>query len=210
VEKYFIQSLIILTAYGILMNADILLVKHYFDPVQAGLFARAGTIARTVIFVPMPIAMAMFPKVASAGIVEQRDWKTLGLAVLFVAVLVLGAAVACSLLPWLPLWILYGDRHPTAEMSGLVSAMVWAMLPLGLAYLLMNFELAQHRFRAAYWVVLCASGYVIGVVILHRSLWNVPAVLAAMNVLAVVFLVAGLPWRGGRGPAPEMTKAQIS
>ena len=82
VIRYFLQSFVILAGYAVLSFCDVVLVKHYFDPVQVGP-VRAGRrrSARTVFFLPMPIAMALFPKVASTGTIEdQGSWKNLGLS----------------------------------------------------------------------------------------------------------------------------------
>lgn len=193
VGSYFMQSLVVITGFAVLMNADVLLVKRFFDPETAGLFARAGTIGRTMVFVATPIAMAMFPKVASSGVVSARDRKTLLYAVLYVAVLVGGAAALISVVPWLPLWVIYGDRTPTPEMAMLVRAVAWAMAPLGVSYVLLNFEMAQHRFGSAWGLVGCATGYLVGVAVFHQALWHIPAALGLMSVLSAILLIAGLP-----------------
>lgn len=198
VESYFVQSLFVLAGFAVLMNADVLLVKRFFEPEQAGLFARAGAIGRIMVFLTTPIGMALFPKVASAGAVDGRDWRNLLYAILYAAVLLAGAATVCSLVPWLPLWIIYGDRTPDATMIMLVRAMAWAMAPLGVIYVLLNFEIAQHRFGSVWALVGCAAGYVAGVAIFHRALWQIPAVLGVMSAMAVVLLIAGLPWKTRR------------
>jgi O-antigen/teichoic acid export membrane protein len=195
VGLYFFRSLIVLGGFAVLMNADGILVKHYFSPEEAGLFGRAGLIGRSVIFLPMPIAIAMFPKVTSAGDTSAQSWSTMVKAMLF-AVLVIAVEVAVfSMVPHLALLVLFRDHSPSPEMIRLVRAVLWAMSPLGLVYVLMNFEMAQHRFRAALWLVPCGLGYILGVVIWHETVFQVAAVLGAMSALATVLLVFGLPWR---------------
>ncbi len=198
VRTYFFNSLLVLAGFGVLMFADVVMVKHYFDPEQAGLFARAATIGRAVIFLPMPIAMAMFPKVASAGEMTDHSWRTLLKAMLFAVVVVAGAVLVFSLLPQVPLFLLFKDSHPTAEMIRLVRVVLWAMSPLGLVYVIMNFEMAQHRFTPAVVLLLCAAAYVGGVVVWHGALLQVVAVLATVSLLAGVSLALCLPSRGGR------------
>lgn len=195
VGAYFFQSLVVLAGFAVMMNADVLLVKRFFEPEPAGLFARAGTIGRIMVFVTTPIGIALFPKVASAGDVGSRDWKNLLHATLYAAVLLAGAATVCSLVPWLPLWVIYGDRTPDAQMVLLVRLMAWAMVPLGVSYVLLNFELAQHRFGSVWALVGCAAGYVAGVAFFHRALWHVPVALAVTSTVSTALLIAGLPWR---------------
>jgi O-antigen/teichoic acid export membrane protein len=200
VTRYFVQSLLILAGFAVLMNADVVMVKHFFpDAHEAGLFARAATIGRTMVFLTMPIALAMFPKVASAGTTDAHNWKTLISAVLYVAIILVAAASLCAFFAWVPLWILYDDRAPTPEMIRLVRWVVCAMAPMGLTYLLMNFQIAQRRFKPSYILLACAAGYVIGVTVFHETVWQVVTVLGIVSTLSAVVLIAGLPWRSTGG-----------
>jgi len=202
VFHYFGFSLLILGGFAVLMNADIIMVKRLFSPMEAGLFARAATIGRSVVFVSVPIAMAMFPKVTSAGEVAAGTRGTLARAFLF-AVLIVGLAVGVvSFWPALPLRILFGVAEPEASMVRLVRTMTWAMSPLGLVYLAVHFELAQHRFRSVITMMACAAGYVLAVVFRHENVQQVVQALAACSWLAVLWLIAGMPWRRSE-PRPE-------
>ena len=204
VTRYFIQSLLILAGFAVLMNADVVMVKHFFpDAHEAGLFARAATIGRTMVFVTMPIAMAMFPKVASVGTTDAHNWKTLISAILYVMVILVSAACLCAFFAWVPLWILYNDRTPDPEMIRLVRWVVFAMAPMGLTYLLMNFQMAQRRFKPAYILLACAAGYVIGVTLFHETVWQVVAVLGIVSTLSAFVLIAGLPWRKSGEAIPQ-------
>ena len=196
VTRYFIRSLLILAGFAVLMNADVVMVKHFFpDAHEAGLFARAATIGRTMVFLTMPIALAMFPKVASAGTTDPHNWKTLVSAIVYVGVILVAAAGLCAFFAWVPLLILYNDRAPTPEMIRLVRWVVCAMAPMGLTYLLTNFQIAQRRFKPAYVLLACAAGYVAGVTFFHETVWQVVLVLGIVSTLSAVVLIAGLPWR---------------
>ncbi len=198
VTRYVMQSLLMIAGFAVLMNADVVMVKHFFpDAQEAGLFARAATIGRTMVFVTMPIALAMFPKVASTGTTDAHNWKTLFSAILYVGVILVAAASVCAFFAWIPLLILYGDREPTPEMIRLVRWVVCAMAPLGLTHLLMNFQIAQRRFTPAWFLLACAAGYVVGVTLFHETVWQVVTVLGIVSTLSVVILIAGLPWRSG-------------
>jgi O-antigen/teichoic acid export membrane protein len=197
--RYCAQSVLILAGFAVLMNADMVMVKHFFSNAnEAGLFARAATIGRTMVFLTMPIAMAMFPKVTSTGTTDAHNWKTLVSAILYVAVILILAACLCSFFAWAPLWIIYNDRAPDAEMIRLVRWVVCAMTPMGLTYLLMNFQMAQRRFKPAYSLVGCAVAYVTGVSLFHETVWQVVTVLGIVSTLSAVALMVGLPWKSGR------------
>jgi O-antigen/teichoic acid export membrane protein len=198
-RPYFLRSLVVLAGFGVLMNADIILVKHFFPPHDAGLFARAATIGRAVIFLPLPIALAMFPKVASRGPVSAESRRLLFKALRLAGGIVLGGNLLCTAFPQVPLWILFGDRLPDAGMTRLVRAILWAISPLSLAYLMMSFDLARHRFRRALVTVPCAAAYVGAVWCWHASLLQVVAILAAASLGATILIGAGMPWKRAGG-----------
>lgn len=193
--RYFGYSLLILGGFAVLMNADIIMVKRLFSPLEAGLFARAATIGRSVVFVSVPIAMAMFPKVTSAGEVAAGTRGTLVRAFVFAGLIVLAAVGAVTLWPALPLRVLFRVAEPDAAMTALVRSVTWAMAPLGLVYLAVHFELAQHRFRPVAATLACAAAYVLAVAFRHETVQQVVQALAVCSWLAVVWLLAGLPWR---------------
>ena len=181
------------------MNADMLIVKHYFSPDQSGFYARAATIGRMIIMLSMPIAIALFPKTVSNGATSAQHNRLLWKALFYTAIIIFPAAFACTLFPQLPLGVLYHDWQPDAAMCRLVRCTIWAMTPLGLAFIIMNFELSQNRFRMTWPLILCVAGYLIGVALWHVSVLQIVAVLATVSVLTLLTLVGCLRWRGQAG-----------
>ena len=198
--RYLGSALVCLAGYAMLMNLDTALAKHYFDAETAGLFAKAATIARTAVFLPVPIATALFPKVTSEGHLTDDSWGLLGRALAFAGLLIAAVAGACLLFPQLPWTILYG-RWPAgdaAAAAALTRAMVLAMSPLALAYLLLNFEMAQQRFFWCYGLVPCGFAYVGAVARFHAHPGQIAAVLGALNLVAAGLLLAGVVRRRRR------------
>jgi len=194
-QSYLWRALLVLAGFSFLMNADVLIVKHYFSPDQSGFYARAATIGRMIIFLPMPIAGALFPKTVSDGAASSQHNRLLWKALFYTAIIILPGALVCALFPQLPLGILYRDWQPDAAMCRLVRCTIWAMSPLGLAFIIMNFEISQNRFRVILPLALCVAGYLIGVVLWHASVLQIVAVLAAVSVMALLALAWWLPWR---------------
>lgn len=179
IGSYFIHALFMLGAYGVIMNSDIMLVRHFF-PERADEFARAATIGRSVVFLPQPIAMAMFPKVISAGGISKAS-RLLLLKALAMVVGMIGVGVGISLFwPWLPLWVLYGIKEPSPELAHLVRVVMLALCPLGISYLLLHFEMAQHRFGTVPWLIVLAVAYIGAVMLWHGSVLMIVAVLGTV------------------------------
>ena len=193
---YLLKAVLALAAFGVLMNFDTSLALR-FHPDRAGLFAKAATIARTAVFLPVPLAAALFPKVSSDGDAPP-DTRRLLLRALAAATVVLACVLAaCLLLPGLPWFILYG-RCPEADLPAaraLVRAMSLAMTPLAFAYLLLNFEISQSRFLRPLLLLPLALLYVTlpPRIAPHlpadSAVLSIPLVLAAASIAAACILL---------------------
>lgn len=186
---YFQQSFLTLAAYAILTYGDMLLVSHFFPKEEAGLFAQAALVGRSVIFLPIPIAMAMFPKVVSVGASSRRTLATLFKALAMVTAIIGSAVLVCTFMTWLPLRIMFGIRDPTEGQLHFVRTVMWAMAPLTLTYMLMNFEMAQHRFRSLPFLWVCVAGYVGGVWFFHDTLVQFVTTLGIVSTASALCLI---------------------
>jgi len=198
IGAFFFRSLLMLGGYAVIMNADLIFVKHLFSPEEAGLFARIATIGRSIIFLPMPIALVMFPKVITSGPSTRYSRVTL-LKAIGLVVLLIGSAIGLIVAaPWLPLRIMYGIKTPDAEMTYLLIIFVCSMAPLAFTYLLMNYEMAQHRFGMTWFMLLCAMLYITGVVLWHDTMEHVVWVLGGVSTLSAIGFITTLLYRAGR------------
>lgn len=188
--RYLGSALLCLGGYAMLMNLDAALAKRYFDPETAGLFAKSAIIARTAVFLPVPIATALFPKVSSAGELSHDSWRLLGKAMAYAGLLIGAAVGVCLVFPALPWTILYGAWSPDIADSAatMTRAMVLAMAPLALVYLLLNFEMAQRHFRRSFVLVPASLAYIAGVALWHTHPLQIPAVLGVLNLAVLVWL----------------------
>lgn len=179
--------------YAILMNADLVLAKHFFSADEAGRYAVVATVGRIVLFLPQPIVMAMFPKVVSQGGVTQTDWHTLTKALVLACLLIGGAAGLFSLFADAVLTALSGST--STELVPLVRLMVWGLCPLSLTFFVMNFELAQRRFAVAIPLLAVAAGYLACLARWHATMQDVVLLLTIAGSVALACCVACLPWR---------------
>ncbi len=193
-DAYFLKSLAILSAFAVLMLVDVLLVKAWFDVDLAGRYSRAATIARAIVYLPMPVAMALFPKVVSRGERTKEGRRMLAQALAGVGgLLAVSAGAAWLLARWL--WLIFTGSMPSVEELHLLRGLVLALAPLALAHLLLNFELAQHRFRASFIAVAGVGVYLIGVFTWHPTPLAVAGWLGGVS-LAVFLGLAWSQWRG--------------
>ena len=142
-------------------SADVVLVQTLFpaeNPPLAPLYMGAAMIGFAMINFTTPLAAVMFPKVArSAARTERTDVARQALA----ATALLGglAALACTLLPELPLRIIYFRNSLYWQSAPLVPWFAWSLLPLLLANVLVGSLLARGQFAVVPWLLVVAVGY---------------------------------------------------
>ena len=128
-------------------TVDVILVKASFPSRDAGLYAAASVLGKVLIFLPMGISTALFPKVstdaaaaAAVGLFERAVFYTL---------LIAGAGAAVYwVAPDLVLTTFYGAAYADAE-----PLLQWygvAIVAFALSSMALNFQLARDRHRYVY------------------------------------------------------------
>jgi O-antigen/teichoic acid export membrane protein len=181
---YLLQSFLVQTGFAVLMNADVVLVKHYLP--ENTEFAYAATLGRIAAFLPMAVAMAMFPKVVSSGRAtpEHRRifFRSFGYTALFVA----AAAAGCLALPRLLLHILFGIRDAPASLILLARLMALAMSASALLNVTVQFLLAQHRGREAFITGGVSLLYLLSAHLFHGTALQIAAASGICNAAALL------------------------
>lgn len=188
--RYMLRSSIPLVSFALMVNADIVLVK-FFLPEMGDYAAKAGTISRSLVFLPIPIALAMFPKVVAQQDHGPGRRMTLIKAATYVLGLIVGSVGLCVIVPALPLWILFGIRDAPPELLFLVRGYVLAMAPLSLFFVLLNYALARRYFILSDLALLPALIFIGGVILLHQSLGGLLVMLAIGSYGSVLILLVG-------------------
>jgi O-antigen/teichoic acid export membrane protein len=202
-----------LGASQFVMAADQLVVQSVFDKSVTGFYGAAGTIGRALVFFTIPMVAVMFPKIVrSAALAEDTSVMKQALGV--TALMGGGAALACTLFPKLPLWLMYEPEY--LQVAPLVPWFAWCMLPLTLANVLIGNLLARQRFRAVPWLVLVAAGYGVTLVLRGPSFQAMPQMAAFRSVVltlgAFSTLLLGVSawftW-GGTGKKSDSRKCSL-
>ncbi len=174
-----------------MVSADQFAVKAYFTDVEAGRFAAAGVVARALGAFTVPMTLVMFPKIVrSAAQSEKTDVMAYALG----ATALMGgmAALACTLLPELPIRILYNASF--LGIAPLVPWFAWCFLPLTLANVLINNLLARQHFEVVPWLLVVAVGYGCALMYFHQSFLSVVQTLGAFSLLQLT-VATWFTWR---------------
>ena len=91
--SYGTPAAIVLIGMSSLINADIILVKHFFNPTEAGLYAGLSLVGKVIFFFSAPISSVMFPLIVQKHTKNESYHSIFRLSLL----LIFGFSVAISL-----------------------------------------------------------------------------------------------------------------
>jgi O-antigen/teichoic acid export membrane protein len=169
-----------LGAAQFMLSADMIFTQKFFPADQTGFYAAAGMIGRALVFFTQPLTVVMFPKLARSSATGEKS-NALMLALGATVFAGGGAAIACTLLPWLPLQIIYPKSYLVA--APLVPWFAWCMLPLTLSFVLVNSLMARSKFSAVPWLVLVAVGYAIALSMVGRHAGSLADTQAGLRMM---------------------------
>ncbi|MCC6232280.1 MAG: hypothetical protein IT580_06520 [Verrucomicrobiales bacterium] len=148
---------------SVMLSADTLFVQAVFSQLPEGsketaYYMAGGRIGRGLVTLTAALALVLFPRVArSAATGEPTGALKLALGATLGTGLVV--AVGCTVMPTLPLKLLYWQKPGFLAAAQLVPWFCWCMLPLTAANTLINNLLARGRFAVVPWLLLVAGGY---------------------------------------------------
>jgi O-antigen/teichoic acid export membrane protein len=167
----------------VLTNLDLILVKHFFTPMEAGYYSIAQIVGKIILFLPFPVATVMFPKLSSFGGPEAKKLSILGQSLTIAGILCGGAALTGLLFPSAIIEALSGKIY--VESISLVKWFCLNMTFLSLTWISLNYHLATQR-RGFIFPLLCLTLVQIGLILLfHKTLTQV---LFVVGIIAVCLL----------------------
>jgi len=206
-----LQAIVFFAGQVLINNCDIVVVKHFFPPTSAGLYAAVALVGRVVFAFSSAVINTMFPVMAGTRSEQRKDHSVLVTSLLLV--LGIGSVVGLGLrLAPAGIWTtLFGSQFAIAGRYGLpyLLALYAATTVLYcLSVVIIAYEMS-YKIANTSWLQLAFSGVLIaGICRYHSSLQEViwiqfVLMLALLIVLAVPFL-----WR--TLISPEDVRIQLS
>ena len=115
-KKKAIRNFFLITAFYeftqiIINNSDILLVKHYFEAYEAGLYASLALIGRIVYFIAWMFVMLLLPTVIQLKKEGKSSAPILFKYVGYIAIIALLIILVCGLFPETVIMLLFGESY---------------------------------------------------------------------------------------------------
>lgn len=184
--KFSVPALLQALAFTSIFTLDLILVKHFLPPYEAGLYAALSTLGKIIYFAVTPITSVMFPIVSKRRVRGENYRKVFYAALIATALLSFSIAIFYYLLPDLAIGLLYGKEYLSVR-----NELVWMGLFITvytLSYLLVNFLLSLGRTKIVSIPIIVAILQIVAIWFFHETVLQVIQV----SLLSVLFMFFGV------------------
>jgi O-antigen/teichoic acid export membrane protein len=188
VRKFFIITAFYELTQIIINNSDIILVKHYFDAYEAGLYASLALIGRIVYFVAWMFVMLLLPTVVQ---LKKEGKSTLPILLKYIGYIFAIASViviGCAIFPNQIIEILFGDGY--LEISSLLWKYALATGIFAISNIFAYYYLSLDKYVPVILSGVFGMLQIVLVVLFHTSLEQVVNLqIITMIILLIVQLI---------------------
>lgn len=207
----FKQIMPLILAFGVcqfLFTTDTMFAQAYFEADPMKHYVAAGTLSRALLWLVLPLASVMFPKIVHASAKKEKN-NLLAIVIAGTAVLaIVGAAGLCIVGP-----IVVRIVFKPEDVADTVALLPWyagAMIPLALANVLVNDLMARGRFKVVPLMLIIGIGYAFTLPYMLRHYpGRMTVVLQTLGVFTTLLFVvcAWFTW-GAKSPKSEIQSPQ--
>lgn len=186
------QAIVFFVGQVIINNIDILLVKHFFAPAEAGFYAAVALVGRVVYMLGWSVVSAMFP--ISAGSKRNDDSSVLVVPLLIVLGIGLIFTVGLGMFREVALQAVLGPgfQNPGGGLETLLVLYAAATGAYSLSVVLVAYEMSRKLANSA-WIQLTFSGLILAATLLfHHTLHQV--VIVRLVLMVLLLIVSALPF----------------
>lgn len=186
IRRFMVPVLICMISISILLNLDLILVKHFFPASEAGIFAAASLLAKVPFLVAMVFVSVMFPKVtqlhadgkATSGVLLHALHVVTPLAAVF--------TLAAFFFSEQLLTLIFGPGYAIGAVLGFYA---FGMGALSLSVLLTTYLLAIRRDSISLFLPLFVIVYGALLAWLHTSITQIIIAVMLVNTALLAYIV---------------------
>jgi len=183
------QAIVFFVGQVVINNIDILLVKHFFRPDAAGLYAAVALVGRVLYFASWSVVGAMFPISAGAK-PQEAGYASLLVPLALVTTIDVAFILLLNFLPGLVIRTVFGEGF--TQVAPLLSLYAATTATYALSVVLMAYEMSR-RIANTGWLQLAFSGAVIaGIYAFHSTLREV--ILVQLVLMVFLLIAVSMPF----------------
>ncbi len=185
---YGVPSAITLLGITSLISTDILLVKHYFDPVQAGIYSGLSLVGKVIFFFTAPIGSVMFPLIIKKHAKKENYNNTFKMAIVMVFVPSVFISIFYFLYPRFAI-IFFIKNEAYLSASSLLGLFGVFIAIYSLISLFVYYFLSIKKTNIYISVLLAAIAQVFLIILYHDSLFIVVSICVIVSLILLTFLL---------------------
>ncbi|MFH1504779.1 MAG: oligosaccharide flippase family protein [Candidatus Omnitrophota bacterium] len=143
--KYFFPVSVVMFSFTAITTVDVVLVKHFFSPLQAGYYSIAQMVGKIALFLPSALAIVLLPKSTKAHVTNGSSTKLLYKSLFLAGICGFLWTVFAFIFPDFLLNVLTGKLNPIS--SRLVGLFSLTMSFYALCWIVINYLLATHNLK---------------------------------------------------------------
>lgn len=164
-----------------LVSFDMVWVKYFFDPTQAGFYSIAQMVGKIFLFLPGAISVVMFPKTAGLNAKNEDTYPTLKKSLLYAGGLSVMANVVYNVFPSLMLRLLTGKMFPESVILGRLFGV--SMSFFALLYILITYSLSIKNLHFIKYLILFTLLQSIAIILFHKDTIHIQWILCINSIL---------------------------
>lgn len=171
-----------ITIAGALMgSADVVLVKHFFDANEAGIYSAASLGGKVLLYFVGFVPTILLPQATERHVRGERTRYALAACIIILVGIGVAGVIALKFFGIVLLHALVGHEFDAA--AGLLLPYGTAMVCLALSGMLGSYGIATHRIAFAVPLIFCIVGTLISIVLFHQTLAQVVRAVAIGNAV---------------------------
>ncbi len=186
--KYAVPASIAILSLYSFVQSDVILVKHFYDPYQAGLYGGLSLVGKVIFYFTLPIPVVLFPLVVKRHANQQDHSMLLYLAILIVAVPSVLITLAYFLVPDVALKLILGGKD-YLKLSPLLGLFAIFLSIYSLNNVFMTYFLSIKKTYVSIFIFLFAVCQVILISMYHSSFTQVIYISIGTSLLLLLSFV---------------------
>ena len=187
--SYGIPSSLAILGMTSLISTDILLVKHFFDPLQAGIYAGLSLVGKVIFFLTAPIGGVMFPLIVKKHAKNENYNNIFKMAIAMVFIPSVFISIFYFLYPDLAINF-FIKNEAYISVSGLLGLFGVFITTYSLITLFVYYFLSIKKTNVCIPVLLAAIAQLLLIILYHGSLSMVVVISLLTALILLVILVA--------------------
>jgi len=164
-----------------LVNSDMVLVKYFFSPEEAGFYSLAQMLGKIFLFLPAAISVVLFPRAAGLNIRDMDTRPTLAKSLLYACGLCIIASMIYNLFPSFVLKVLTGKAFVESVILGRLFSISMSFFTL--SYILISYFLSIKDLRFMKYLISLTLLQSLAIVLFHRNLIHIQLILCVSSIL---------------------------